>query len=92
MSKSEISIELTAQCLTLSPKGKKTSYSLIFLHGIGMSIQKFFDVFLCKEVIGLLQDFKIIVPQAPTRSIEMFGGKDGPSWFHYKYNDQVIPL
>jgi len=76
-----ISIQLTRTHLTLAPLNKTPRYSLIFLHGIEMSIQKFFSVFLSSSIIGLLQDFKIHIPQAPIRPIAMRGGIDGFSWY-----------
>jgi len=76
-----ISIQLTRTHLTLAPLNKSPKYSLIFLHGIEMSIQKFFSVFLSSSIIGLLQDFKIYIPQAPIRPIAMRGGAEGFSWY-----------
>lgn len=88
--KQVVNIELSETCLTLSPIYQPYKYALIFLHGIGMNVQKFFDVFLCKEMIGLLNDFKIIIPQAPLRPIAMLQGKLGFSWYNPKLPETVI--
>jgi len=81
MISSNINIQLTRTHLILSPANKTPRYSLIFLHGVDMSIQKFFSVFMSSSIIKLLDDFKIYVPQAPLRPIAIYGGKVGFSWY-----------
>lgn len=76
----DVNIQLTSDYLILSPANRKPKYCFIFLHGIDMSVQKFFSVFLSSSIIGLLNDFKIYIPQAPIRPIAMFGGREGHSW------------
>ena len=58
-------VEITDKQLVLLPADGNYKYCLVFLHGLGMTVQKFFNFFLCEEMINLLTDFKIILPQAP---------------------------
>jgi Phospholipase/Carboxylesterase. len=80
--KKAINIDLNESRLILSATNQIHKYSFIFLHGIGMNIQKFFEVFLSKDLIGLLDDFKIIIPQAPIRPVAMWQGKLDYSWYN----------
>lgn len=74
----------------LSAVGVTHKNCFIFLHGLGMNIQKFFEVFLNKDMIGLLDTFKIIIPQAPIRKVEMKGGAEDFSWYNPKIPSTVI--
>ena len=87
---SNISIKLTRTLLTLAPANKVPKYTLIFLHGVDMSIQKFFSVFMSSSIIKLLDDFKILVPQAPIRPIAIYGGREGFSWYTIS-KESVLP-
>jgi len=79
-------IDQTEKGLTLTPYNKQYKYCLVFLHGYGMTVSKFFSVFLSAELLELLNDFKIYIPQAPRR-IPQNKEDDEPatfSWFSYR--------
>jgi len=63
--KVNMKVDITDKQLVLSPADGNHKYCLIFLHGLGMTVQKFFNFFLSEEMINLLSDFKIVLPQAP---------------------------
>jgi len=63
-----LSVQLTDKGITLLPSHKQHKYCLIFLHGFGMPVSKFLNVFLSPEMLNLLSDFKVYIPQAPKRA------------------------
>lgn len=76
----KIGIDVTDKVLILTPASGTYKYSLIWLHGMNMQVQKFYNIFLSDELIHLLSDFKVILPQAPTAPVRV-EGKAVPSWF-----------
>lgn len=77
-----LNIEVSDKRLVLAPADGNYKYCLVWLHGMNMSVQKFYNVFLSEEMIGLLKDFKIILPQAPIAPVTVEGGKAVFSWFN----------
>jgi len=63
-----LNIQITEKGITLLPLNKPHKYCLIFLHGFAMPVSKFLNVFLSPEMLSLLSDFKICIPQAPKRA------------------------
>ncbi len=63
-----LNIQITEKGITLLPLNKPHKYCLIFLHGFAMPVSKFLNIFLSPEMLGLLSDFKICIPQAPKRA------------------------
>jgi len=82
--KKKVTIEMTEDCIILQPGDNKYKYCLVFLHGINMNIQKFFYVFLSRELIGIMDDFKVVIPQAPKRVMTVSKGKTEYSWYDFK--------
>jgi len=79
-------IEQTSKGVTLAPFNRPYKYYLIFLHGYGMQVSKFFSAFLSPELLPLLDDFKIYIPQAPKRIPQNKDDDEPPtfSWFNYR--------
>ena len=79
-------IDQTDRGLTLTPYKKPYKYCLVFLHGYGMTVSKFFSVFLSPELLELLDDFKIYIPQAPKRIPQNKDDDEPPtfSWFSFR--------
>ena len=65
----------------MAPASGTYKYSLIWLHGMNMQVQKFYNIFLSDEMINLLADFRIILPQAPVAPVTV-EGKSVYSWFN----------
>lgn len=84
-----LNIKITKDSITLSPSNKPHKYCLIFLHGFAMQIQSFLRVFLSPELIGLLNDFKIYIPQAPLRFSTQFN-KHVFSWYNLEQESTVF--
>ena len=82
----KITIEQTSKGVTLTPFNRPYKYYLIFLHGYGMEVSKFFSAFLSPELLPLLDDFKIYLPQAPKRIPQNKDDDEPPtvSWFNYR--------
>jgi predicted esterase len=76
-----LSIEVSDKRLILAPADGNYKYCLVWLHGLNMSVQKFYNVFLSEQLIGLLKDFKIILPQAPIAPVTV-EKKSVFSWFN----------
>jgi len=89
-----LNIQLTSNSITLSPINKPHKYCLIFLHGYGMPINRFLNVFLTPELLGLLDDFKIFIPQAPKGPITDIEPSDDDlfSWYNRTNESTVISL
>ncbi len=85
-------LDLNETQLTLSPGHQSHTHTLIFLHGIKMHIQKFFEVFLSRETLPLLENFKIVIPQAPIRPIAMEDNAPGFSWYNPTKLETVFDL
>ena len=61
--------------LTLDPAGPATA-ALVWLHGLGATAADFADLGRALGIPGL----RIILPQAPTRPVTVFGGAEAPAW------------
>ena len=77
----KVHIKLNRSQLVLSPVNKAYKYCLIWLHGLNMSVQDFFSLFLAEDLIGLLTDTKIVIPQAPKAFVNV-EGREVFSWFN----------
>lgn len=77
----EISIEQTDDLLVFKPSNGKHKYSLVFVHGRGMEIDRFYSVFLSESFINLLSDTRIVIPQAPLRKIKALNDLELFSWY-----------
>src|SRR5690349_8016162 len=75
-----LNIHITSKAITLSPSNKPHKYCLIFLHGFAQSIQHVLRAFVSPELLNLLSDFKIYIPQAPKRPSTLMG-TDVFSWY-----------
>lgn len=61
--------------LTLDPAGPATA-ALVWLHGLGAAAADFADLHRSLDIPGL----RIVLPQAPTRPVAVFGGAAAPAW------------
>ena len=64
------------------PKEKKEmipSHTLIFLHGMSASTNQQFVKF--NDLMIVPAGFRVVLPQAPTRSVKALGGKKTRAWF-----------
>ena len=77
----DIKVELSKKSLIIKPGNGQHKYTLIWLHGLTMSVEKFYNFFFSEEMIHLLEDFKVILPQSPIAPVTMEGGKHTFSWF-----------
>lgn len=77
----KINIKSTPERLVIQPEDGKYKYCLVFIHGLLMPVEDCYPFLLSKEMIGLLKDFKIVVPQAPVSPVTIENGKRVYSWF-----------
>ena len=73
---------------TLPPVNKPHKYCLIFLHGYGMPVNRFLSLFLSPELLGLLEDFKVYIPQAPKGPITDNEPSDSDLFSWYNRHDK----
>ena len=83
-----LNIRLTSDSITLSPVNKPHKYCLIFLHGYGMPVNRFLSLFLSPELLGLLEDFKVYIPQAPKGPITDNEPSDSDLFSWYNRHDK----
>jgi len=76
-----VKVEIAENKLVLSPGIGTYKYCFIFLHGLGMPVQRFYNFFLSEELINLMTDFKIVLPQAPIAHVTL-EKKPTYSWFN----------
>lgn len=89
--KTNVSIEYADTTLILSPSNGKYKYCLIWLHGLAYFPHRFLNFFLTEQLIGLLDDFKIVIPQSPIRTCTLMKAETC-SWYDIKIRDMTLPF
>ena len=89
--KMNVIIEMVGDTLILQPGDGDYKYCLVWLHGLDYYPQRFLNFFLTQQLIGLLKDFKIVIPQAPIRKCTI-AQKQTCSWYDIYLRDFSKPF
>ncbi len=89
--KLNVVIETIGDTLVLKPGSENYKYCLVWLHGLGYYPQRFLNFFLTQQLIELLKDFKIVIPQAPVRKCTI-ATAETCSWYDIFIRDFSKPF
>ena len=80
----DISIELNHEVCYLKPRKNKHKYTFIYFAGFGVRASISIENFLCPEMIDLLTDMKVVLPQSPFGKVTMMGGQERHRSFDFE--------
>ena len=71
---------------------REPKYCLIFLHGLGGNGLQFIETFTQEPFLSIIDGFKFVIPNAPTRSVGVKGDKKCQSWYDVKTREWNLPF